>query len=149
MSDYFDLERFCQAQNDTYAQALQELRQGHKRSHWIWYIFPQLKGLGHSATSQRYGLTGLEEAQAYLKHPQLGPQLRECCQALLNLQGLSAQEIFGSLDAIKVRSSMTLFAQAEGGTDNLFTQVLARYYGGQQDSRTLEILQDSSTIKPS
>ncbi|BBM01468.1 DUF1810 domain-containing protein [Microbulbifer sp. GL-2] len=143
MSDYFDLERFCQAQNDTYAQAVQELRQGHKRSHWIWYIFPQLKGLGHSATSQRYGMASLEEAQAYLKHPKLGPRLRECCQELLKLQDLSALEIFGSLDAIKVRSSMTLFALAAGGSDNLFMQVLEKYYGGKQDPRTLEILQSS------
>ncbi|MCO1335482.1 DUF1810 domain-containing protein [Microbulbifer sp. OS29] len=143
MSNYFDLERFCQAQDDTYTQALQELRQGHKRSHWIWYIFPQIKGLGHSATSQRYGVAGLGEAQAYLKHPQLGPRLRECCHALLNLQDFSALEIFGSLDAIKVRSCMTLFTHAAGGTDNLFIQVLEEYYEGKQDPRTLEILQGS------
>ncbi len=131
-----DLERFVDAQDSggSYQQALAELRAGRKRSHWIWYVFPQVKGLGMSPTSQHFGIDGLSEAQAYLAHPALGPRLLECARTLLDLEESDPVEIFGSLDAMKVRSSMTLFARADP-KQPIFTAVLERYFGGEMRSR--------------
>jgi uncharacterized protein (DUF1810 family) len=136
-----DLERFVAAQDSggSYQQALAELRAGRKRSHWIWYVFPQLKGLGMSPTSQHFGIDGLSEAKAYLAHPVLGPRLLECARTLLDLEESDPAAIFGSLDAMKVRSSMTLFARADP-TQPVFAAVLDRYFGGESDSATLDRL---------
>lgn len=139
MGDPYNLERFVEAQSRNYDAALAELAAGQKRSHWMWYIFPQIAGLGHSATAQRYAISGLDEAAAYLDHPLLGARLRKCCEQLLQLEGRTAHQIFGSPDDMKLRSSMTLFSAAEGG-NSVFDQVLDKYYGGEVDSRTQEIL---------
>jgi uncharacterized protein (DUF1810 family) len=136
--DPFDLDRFVEAQNRTYPTVLNELRAGAKRSHWIWFIFPQLQGLGHSATAQRYGISSLAEATAYLDHPVLGPRLRECAALLAATEGRSAREILGYPDDLKVRSSMTLFARA--GSDDVFRRVLDAFYDGQEDPATLALL---------
>ncbi|MGY1621020.1 DUF1810 domain-containing protein [Geodermatophilus sp. SYSU D00965] len=137
MSDPFDLERFVQAQDrGTYEQALAELRAGAKRSHWMWFVFPQVAGLGRSATAQRYAVSGLPEAQAYLDHPVLGPRLAECAQALLDLGTADAVRVFGPVDAVKLRSSMTLFERAEPEAA-VFGQVLDRFFGGERDEATL------------
>jgi uncharacterized protein (DUF1810 family) len=135
--DPFDLERFVEAQDrqGTYIQAVRELRQGHKTSHWMWFVFPQLAGLGHSATSQRYAIGSLGEALAYLHHPVLGPRLRECIDVLMGVSGQTADDIFGSVDAQKLRSSMTLFLRASPH-DCDFAQVLDRYFDGQPDATT-------------
>lgn len=138
MKDY-TLRRFLDAQQEDYEQALAEVKNGKKRSHWIWYIFPQLKGLGMSYNSQYYGICGREEAKAYLEHPVLGARLREITKALLDQQNVSAQDVFGSLDAMKVLSSMTLF-QEVATDDNLFSQVIDKYYQGIPDRRTVEKL---------
>jgi uncharacterized protein (DUF1810 family) len=136
-----DLERFVAAQNSggSYQQALAELRAGRKRSHWIWYVFPQIKGLGMSPTSQHFGIDGQSEAQAYLAHPVLGPRLLECARTLLDLEECDPVAIFGSLDAMKVRSSMTLFAQADP-TQPVFPAVLDRCFGGEADPATIDRL---------
>ena len=141
MGEAIDLDRFVAAQDSagSYQQALSELRAGRKRSHWIWYVFPQVKGLGMSPTSQRFGIDGLQEAQAYLAHPVLGPRLLECARTLLDLDGSDPVAIFGSLDAMKVRSSMTLFARADP-TQPVFSAVLDRYFGGEADPATLDRL---------
>lgn len=133
-----DLERFIEAQELMYPMALNEVRNGRKRGHWIWYIFPQLKGLGESYNSSYYGIDGIEEARAYLAHPVLGARLREITAAFLELVGKNAQEVFGHLDAMKVRSCMTLFNVVSD--DDLFQRVLDRYYNGVADERTLEML---------
>ena len=133
-----DLERFVQAQELMYLMALDEVRNGRKRGHWIWYIFPQLKGLGMSENSQYYGINGIEEARAYLQHPVLGARLREITTAFLELVGKNAQEVFGHLDAMKVCSCMTLFNEVSD--DDLFRKVLDCYYNGVADDRTLEML---------
>jgi uncharacterized protein (DUF1810 family) len=138
-TDPFDLDRFVQAQARTYAGALGELRRGAKTGHWIWFVFPQLTGLGHSPMAEHYGITSLAEARAYLAHPALGPRLVECCRALLGLSGVSAEEVLGGIDAIKVRSSMTLFAIADPDQP-VFAEVLARYYGGIGDPLTRGML---------
>jgi uncharacterized protein (DUF1810 family) len=141
MSAAADLERFVDAQDSagSYQQALTELRAGRKRSHWIWYVFPQIKGLGMSPTSQHFGIAGLAEAQAYLAHPVLGPRLLTCAQTLLELDGSDPVAIFGSLDAMKVRSSMTLFARADPAQP-VFSEVLDRYFGGHADRATIDRL---------
>ncbi|HVV90354.1 MAG TPA: DUF1810 domain-containing protein, partial [Solirubrobacterales bacterium] len=129
--DPFGLRRFVDAQEDAaiYARALGELRAGRKQGHWIWFVFPQVAGLGSSPMSQAYAIRSLDEARAYLGHPLLGPRLRESAEALLEAPpGTSAEAILGGIDAIKVRSSMTLFAQA--APDEIFTTVLTRFYGG-------------------
>ncbi len=134
------LDRFIEAQRRDYDLALSELRQGRKRSHWIWYIFPQLAGLGRSSTSVFYGIQGFDEARAYLSHPILGPRLEACAQALLDLDGEpDITDVMGYPDDLKLRSSMTLFAEI-AGDDSVFAQVLARYYDGQKDPRTLVLL---------
>ena len=132
------LERFVQAQEPVYATALSELREGRKRSHWMWFIFPQLLGLGFSAMSVRYAIASAEEAEAYLAHPLLGPRLCECTEAVNAHRGRSAEAIFGPVDALKLRSSMTLFDLAGGGAP--FRQCLDAYFGGAPDLRTIELL---------
>jgi len=137
--DPFDLNRFVGAQSGTYDLALAELRNGRKDGHWIWFIFPQVAGLGMSSMSQAYAVTGIDEARAYLAHPLLGPRLRACFDALLAVDGRTADAILGAVDAVKVRSSATLFARADP-SDPRFQAVLDRYYGGAADVRTVELL---------
>lgn len=126
-----DLERFVTAQDSggTYRRAVAELRRGRKTSHWMWFIFPQIAGLGRSATAQTYAISNLAEAQAYLAHPVLGPRLVECTEILASHRGLSAEQIFGGIDAIKLRSSMTLFARADPD-QAIFSQVIDQYFAG-------------------
>ncbi|MFT3863093.1 MAG: DUF1810 domain-containing protein [Solirubrobacterales bacterium] len=136
--DRFGLQRFVDAQEEggTYAGALAELRAGRKRGHWIWFVFPQIAGLGSSPMSRVYAIGSLEEARAYLAHPVLGPRLRECAAALLAADpSLSAERILGGIDALKLRSSMTLFARA-APDDELFPTVLTRFYDGEYDPET-------------
>ena len=137
MTDPFDLQRFVDAQDNggAYDQALREIRAGQKRAHWIWFVFPQVAGLGRSAMSQFYAISGLAEAQAYLDHPVLGPRLLECARTLIQLRGSDAVRVFGPLDAQKVHSSMTLFASADPG-EKTFRQVLDRFFGGEPDEAT-------------
>ncbi|MGJ0507368.1 MAG: DUF1810 domain-containing protein [Methylocystis sp.] len=137
MSDPFKLQRFLDAQSGDYDRALAEIRAGRKASHWIWYVFPQMKGLGFSRASEFYGLSGADEARAWLAHPILGPRLRACVEAMLAHTG-SAEDILGGLDALKFRSSMTLFAAAAPG-DDLFETALRRFFTG-PDDKTLALL---------
>jgi uncharacterized protein (DUF1810 family) len=130
-----DLERFVEAQQRVYDGVLAELRNGRKAGHWIWFIFPQIAGLGHSAMSQHYAIGSLDEAIAYLAHPVLGARLCECAGVVLAIRGRTAQEIFGSIDSMKLRSSMTLFHRA-APDETVFAQVLDRYYGGVADEAT-------------
>jgi uncharacterized protein (DUF1810 family) len=141
-TDPFDLQRFRAAheQGGSYTTALAELRAGRKRSHWIWFVFPQLDGLGSSPMARRYAIRSLEEARAYLADDVLGRRLHACCEALLALDvNADAEVVLGPIDAIKLRSSMTLFGLAEPG-HSTFTQVLERYYGGQTDAATERLL---------
>ena len=138
-SDPFGLQRFVDAQERVYPTVLGELRVGRKRSHWIWFIFPQLAGLGSSSTAGRYAISSLDEARAYLRHELLGPRLHECTQLVNAVQGRSIGEIFGSPDDLKVCSSMTLFAHATDDNRD-FVQLLERYYGGGEDPLTLQRL---------
>ena len=138
MTDPFDLERFVAAQATSFASALAELEAGRKRTHWMWFIFPQLRGLGHSAMAQHYGIGSLDEARAYLAHPVLGARLRACLAALGGLEATSAAAVFGTVDAAKLRSSLTLFVAAGGGP--AFSEALDRWFGGDADPRTLELL---------
>ena len=126
-----DLERFVQAQDEhrTYEQAVAELRRGRKTSHWMWFVFPQIAGLGRSPMAQAYAIAGLDEARAYLAHPVLGPRLVECAEIVASHQGLTAEQIFGGIDAMKLRSSMTLFAWADEDQP-VFTAVLDQYFDG-------------------
>ena len=137
MSDPFHLQRFVDAQDSggTYEQALAELRAGSKRSHWMWFVFPQVAGLGRSATAQHFAVTGLAEARAYLAHPVLGPRLVEAARALTALPGSDAARVLGSVDALKLRSSMTLFAAADPDQP-VFSEVLDRYFAGEPDEET-------------
>ena len=137
--DEFDLERFVAAQGSSYDVALQELQRGAKRSHWIWYIFPQVAGLGSSTTSDRYAIKSRREAAAYLDHPVLGPRLIECANALLQLEGKTAEEVMGYPDDLKLRSSMTLFALV-AGPDSPFQKIIDRYFAGVADPRTVDYL---------
>jgi uncharacterized protein (DUF1810 family) len=139
------LSRFVEAQEGVYERALQELRRGRKATHWMWFVFPQLAGLGHSEMARRYGISSLEEAQAYLRHPVLGPRLRECTAAACGVEGRSAYGIFGSPDDLKFRSSMTLFLRAgagagEGEGDGCFREALDRFFAGGEDPLTLSLL---------
>jgi uncharacterized protein (DUF1810 family) len=134
-----DLDRFASAQLGSYDGALGELLRGRKTGHWMWFIFPQIAGLGRSEMSRRYGIGSLGEAQAYLAHPVLGPRLRECAAALLSVSGRSAEEILGQIDAVKLRSSMTLFHRA-APDEAVFREVLERYYSGVPDPATDAIL---------
>ncbi len=134
------LDRFLQAQEPVWPRVLAELRAGQKRTHWMWFVFPQIKGLGRSDMAQRYAIQSLAEAQAYLAHPVLAARLRECCQILLELEApSSALEVFGTPDDLKLRSCMTLFAEASA-PGSVFDAVLQKYFGGQKDERTLELL---------
>ncbi len=132
------LERFVAAQESVYPRALAELKAGKKQSHWMWFIFPQIAGLGHSAMAQMYAIQSLDEAKAYLAHPVLGPRLRECCEAVLAVEGKTAHAIFGSPDDLKFRSSLTLFDLASPG--DIFRAALDKYFGGHPDPLTLQKL---------
>jgi uncharacterized protein (DUF1810 family) len=136
-SDPFDLQRFVAAQDTagTYDQAVSELRRGLKTSHWMWFVFPQIAGLGQSSTSRMYAISSLAEARAYLAHPILGPRLQHCAELVCNVQDRSAEQIFGGIDAQKLRSSMTLFLHADP-TAHAFRQVLDQYFGGIPDAAT-------------
>jgi len=140
--DAFDLDRFVQAQATTYSRALSELQEGRKRSHWMWYVFPQMRGLGRSAMSDRYGISGLAEARAYLAHSLLGQRLMECANAVLSHRHQSATAIFGSPDDLKLRSSATLFARASA-PGSLFEQILAVLFDGEEDPATIALIQAS------
>ena len=143
-SDPYDLSRFLEAQAGCYARVLAELGAGEKASHWMWFIFPQVQGLGSSPMARRYALSGLAEAHAYLEHPTLGARLRECTRAVLAVKGRTAHEIFGSPDDLKLRSCLTLFAAAAasgpGADAHVFGEALGKYYGGEPDPRTLELV---------
>jgi uncharacterized protein (DUF1810 family) len=143
MDDPFDLDRFLTAQEEMYDTAFGELRAGRKQSHWIWFVFPQFAGLGRSPTAQHYAIKSLEEAQAYLAHPILGGRLHESLKALQLLDPTSAQAVFGSLDAMKFRSSLTLFAEADG-SDPIVEGALDRWFDGQKDAATLRLLGQAS-----
>jgi uncharacterized protein (DUF1810 family) len=136
-----DLQRFVSAQDQggTYERALAELRAGRKSSHWMWFVFPQVAGLGRSAMAQEYALASLDEARAYLAHPVLGPRLHDCCAALLDVPTDDPVSVLGSIDATKLRSSMTLFERA-GADEPVFAQVLEKYFGGARDDATLDRL---------
>lgn len=138
-ADRFDLQRFTDAQGGCYADALAELQAGRKQSHWMWFIFPQLRGLGRSHYAHHFGITGLAEAEAYLAHPLLGVRLRECVQALLSHPGRTATEILGPVDALKLRSCLTLF-MAAAPSEPLFAAALEYFYEGEPDAGTLELL---------
>ncbi len=137
MDDPFRLRRFLEAQDTggVYDSALRELRAGRKRGHWMWFVFPQITGLGHSPTAQLYAISGLQEADAYLAHPVLGPRLVECAGTLASLPETDATTVLGPVDAQKLRSSMTLFARADP-EQPVFQEVLERYFGGEQDPAT-------------
>ncbi|WP_110947113.1 DUF1810 domain-containing protein [Pseudomonas bohemica] len=139
MNDQYDLQRFLDAQEPVFEKALLELRNGRKRSHWMWFIFPQLKGLGHSEMAQRFGISGREEALAYLHHPCLGARLESCSRALLQWRHRSATQIMGSPDDLKLRSSMTLFASV-APENPLFQEVIEAFFGGKPDSATVSRL---------
>jgi len=133
------LDRYIKAQAPVYARALAELKAGHKQSHWMWYVFPQIAGLGNSAMSHAYAIQSLQEAREYLAHPVLGARLRECCRTVMDLDGTTAHEIFRSPDDLKFRSCLTLFAHA-APDESLFDDLLVKYFGGKEDPATLEIL---------
>jgi len=137
--DPYDLQRFVVAQAGDYDRALGELRRGRKESHWIWYIFPQVAGLGHSSMAGKYAIQSREEAVAYLQHPVLGERLRQCCEALLRHRAKRVEDIMGYPDDLKLRSSMTLFA-AVSESDSVFHQVLKAFYAGERDERTMDFL---------
>jgi uncharacterized protein (DUF1810 family) len=141
-SDPFDLNRFVEAQAPVYRNVVDELRDGRKRSHWMWFVFPQIRGLGGSPMAARYGIASIEEARAYLRHDVLGPRLHECARLVNQVQGRSAAEIFGSPDDLKLCSSITLFARATEDNED-FTALLDKYYDGRHDQLTLARLTDS------
>lgn len=139
-NDPFGLSRFTSAQEGVHLRVIMELKSGQKRTHWMWYVFPQIDGLGHSATTKHYAIKSGEEARQYLKHPILGARLRECAEEVLAIKGRSVSEIFGDPDDLKLKSSMTLFATvAEPGS--VFVRVLDKYFQGERDARTLDILE--------
>jgi uncharacterized protein (DUF1810 family) len=139
VADPYNLQRFVDAQDPVYQQVCSELRNGRKESHWIWFIFPQLRGLGSSPTAKAFGISSREEAEAYLAHPVLGPRLRECTSLVSHVEGRSIEQIFGYPDVLKFRSSITLFARA--ASDNqIFQDALQKYFEGEPDRRTLERL---------
>lgn len=138
MADQYDLERFVTAQDrgGTYLAALSELRAGRKRSHWMWFVFPQIAGLGQSSISRHYAISSMAEAKAYLRHPVLGPRLVECARVVAATRASTAEQIFGGIDAMKLRSSMTLFARA-ASQEMVFQDVIDRYFDGNEDAATL------------
>ena len=137
--DPHDLNRFVEAQRDVYARAIDEIRGGRKRSHWMWFVFPQIAGLGVSATARRYAIQNLAEAQAYLDHPILGKRLLECAEAAVGVEERSAFEVFGSPDDMKLRSCATLFARVSP-PGSVFHRLLDRYFGGEPDDKTISLL---------
>lgn len=139
------LDRFLQAQEPVWPRVIAELRAAKKRTHWMWFVFPQIKGLGHSDMAQRYAIQSLAEAQAYLAHPVLARRLHECCQILLGLETSSALDVLGSPDDLKLRSSMTLFGEASA-PGSVFDAVLQKYFGGHKDPRTMELIVDPASI---
>lgn len=141
MSDAFDLQRFVTAQAPVFDAALEELRAGRKRSHWMWFVFPQLRSLGQSSRAQFYGIASLDEARAYLAHPLLGPRLALCTSAVQESNGPSLHAIFGAPDDVKFVSSMTLFALAAPDPDNAYRKALERWNGGRIDERTLALIE--------
>lgn len=138
MEQRFDLDRFVAAQDGSYDAALAEIRRGQKRGHWMWFIFPQLAGLGRSPTAQLYAIASIDEARAFLAHPVLGPRLQACVEALQDLEHGSAEAVFGDIDAMKLRSSLTLFEQAGG--ERLFAAAIERWFDGRRDDATLRLL---------
>jgi uncharacterized protein (DUF1810 family) len=146
--DPFNLRRFASAQHGVYGRALAELKKGEKRSHWMWFIFPQIDGLGCSTTTKHYAIKSMEEARQYLSHPVLGARLVECTEAVLAVEGRTASEIFAPPDDMKLRSSMTLFASAADGP-SAFGRVLEKYFDGGPDTRTLQILEKLKDKKDS
>lgn len=143
-ADQFDLRRFKSAQDRIYDSVLAELKRGQKSSHWMWFIFPQFFGLGHSPTAQHYAIKSLEEARQYLKDPVLGARLLECAEVLETIQGRSASAIFGYPDDLKLRSSLTLFATVAEDPNSIFNRLLEKYFHGEPDVRTLELLENLS-----
>jgi len=143
MTDPFDLQRFLDAQAPIYARVVAELRRGQKQTHWMWFVFPQLAGLGHSAMAQRFAIASREEAVAYLGHGVLGPRLRECTALVTAVEGRTAREILGSPDDLKFQSSMTLFGAVS--SDPEFSAAIAKFYGGKPDQRTLDLLLSQRT----
>ena len=137
--DPYNLSRFVEAQEDDYEKPLSELRSGKKRTHWMWYIFPQIDGLAFSSTSKHYALKSIEEAKAYLNHSILGPRLQECAEAVLRIEGRSAAEIFGLPDDLKLRSCATLF-ESVSPSGSVFDRLLKKYYQGKRDEKTLQLL---------
>ncbi len=140
MNDPYDLERFVEAQSRVMETVRAELRAGAKRGHWMWFVFPQLRGLGMSETSRFYGIASREEAAAYLKHPLLGPRLVECTRLMLAVKSRTAEQIFGAIDSLKFRSSMTLFAEVTV-KETAFQEALQKYFDGEGDPATLEMLE--------
>ena len=143
MNDPFNLQRFMDAQTPVFDAVRKELRRGCKQGHWMWFILPQLKGLGYSSMAQKFGISSQAEAKEYLAHPVLGPRITECVRLTIAVDGRSAEDIFGDIDAMKFRSSMTLFAQV-AGDDSVFADALRKYFGGQPDQQTLERLKSES-----
>ena len=144
MADPFDLDRFVAAQEGAYDRALAELRRGRKDSHWMWYVFPQIAGLGQSSMARHFAIRGRDEARAYLDHPILGSRLRECTRTINALGSRTAEAIFGAIDTMKLRSSMTLF-KAVGDAGDPFAECLVKYFGGAEDEATLRLLPGSSS----
>ena len=141
MSDSYNLSRFIKAQDGVYLGVIEELKRGRKTSHWIWYVFPQIAGLGHSQMSQQYAISSIDEAKAYAEHPVLGPRLIECVELVMAMDGKSAEQIFGHIDALKFCSCLTLFSAAN--KDNgIFQQVLDKYFDGVPDALTIRALQE-------
>jgi uncharacterized protein (DUF1810 family) len=136
VADQFDLQRFVDAQDPVYPRVCEELHAGRKESHWMWFVFPQIAGLGHSPTAVKFAISSLEEASAFLSHPVLGPRLRECAALMLSIEGRTTRQIFGPVDEMKFRSSMTLFARVAPEAA-VFRQCLEKYFGGALDPATL------------
>lgn len=141
MNDLFRLQRFIDAQDSVYKDVLKELKRGQKTSHWMWYIFPQIRGLGRSMISKEFAINSVEEAKAYLGHPLLGERLRNCTQVVVNTEGRTSKQIFGYVDNLKFRSSMTLFNYVTEGKQ-IFKDALMKYYEGKSDKLTLDILKN-------
>ncbi|HTJ54747.1 MAG TPA: DUF1810 domain-containing protein [Nitrosospira sp.] len=146
MSDPYNLRRFVDAQRPIYDDVCRELREGRKRSHWMWFIFPQIEGLGHSTLAREYAIASLEEAEAYLQHPVLGPRLEECARLVAAINARSIEDIFGYPDYIKFHSSMTLFSQVPHHRE-IFEECLKKYFGGEPDSATLTTLKNKGRME--
>lgn len=147
-NDPFDLQRFVSAQDPVFATVLKELRDGRKRSHWMWFVFPQLRGLGRSPTAEFYGIASLDEARAYLAHPTLGARLEQATRVVLATHGRSLHAIFGSPDDVKFCSCMTLFSLVEEDTDSPYREALERWCDGRKDDATLSLLEGSGAVRP-